>query len=176
MFFTLSGLVTVESEFKHHVTCKGSQSLVKQLFFFSKVIYGFPSGSDGKESACNAGDLGSIPGSGRFPGEGTSNPLHCSCLERSMDRGAWQATAHEMAKSQTPLSDLHFHFTLMTYQAARAVKPLLANAGDARDSGSIPGSERSTGGGHGNPLQYSCWEDPTDTGAWWAAAHRVAKS
>ena len=93
-----------------------------------------------------------------------------------MDRGAWQATAHEMAKSQTPLSDLHFHFTLMTYQAARAVKPLLANAGDARDSGSIPGSERSTGGGHGNPLQYSCWEDPTDTGAWWAAAHRVAKS
>ena len=103
-------------------------------------------------------------------------PTRISCLESPMDRGAWQATVHEMAKSQTPLSDLHFHFTLMTYQAARAVKPLLANAGDARDSGSIPGSERSTGGGHGNPLQYSCWEDPTDTGAWWAAAHRVAKS
>ena len=49
-------------------------------------------GSDGKESACNAGDLGSIPGSGRSPGEGNGNPLHYSCLENPMDRGAWQAT------------------------------------------------------------------------------------
>ena len=49
---------------------------------------GFPGGSDGKESACNAGDPGSIPGSGRFPGEGNSNPLLYSCLENSMDRGA----------------------------------------------------------------------------------------
>ena len=93
-----------------------------------------------------------------------------------MDRGAWQATAHEMAKSQTPLSDLHFHFTLMTYQAARAVKPLLANAGDARDSGSIPGSERSTGGGHGNLLQYCCLESSMDRGAWKATDHGIAQS
>ena len=49
---------------------------------------GFPGGSDGKESACNAGDLGSIPWSRRFPGEGNSNPLQYSCLENSMDRGA----------------------------------------------------------------------------------------
>ena len=114
-----------------------------------------PSGSEVKESACNVGDTGdmnSVPGSGRYLGGGNGNQPQYSCLENSMDRGAWQATVHEMAKSQTPLSDLHFHFTLMTYQAARAVKPLLANAGDARDSGSIPGSERSPGERKGYPL------------------------
>ena len=50
---------------------------------------GFPGGSDGKESACNAGDPGLIPGSGRFLGEGNDNPLQYSCLENPMDRGAW---------------------------------------------------------------------------------------
>ena len=49
----------------------------------------FPSGSDGKASVYNAGDPGSIPGSGRFPGEGNGNPLQCSCLENPMDGGAW---------------------------------------------------------------------------------------
>ena len=52
---------------------------------------GFPGGSDSKESACNVGDLGSIPGSGRFPGDRNGNPLQYSCLENSMDREAWQA-------------------------------------------------------------------------------------
>ena len=52
---------------------------------------GFSSGSDGKESACNTGDQGSIPGSGRSPGEGNGNPLQYSCLENPMDRGDWQA-------------------------------------------------------------------------------------
>ena len=52
---------------------------------------GFPGGSDGKESACNAGDLSSIPGLGRSPEEGNGNPLQYSCLENSMDRGAWQS-------------------------------------------------------------------------------------
>ena len=56
-----------------------------------------PGGSDGKESACNAGDLGSIPGLGRFPGEGNGNPLQYSCLENPMGRGVWQATVHEVA-------------------------------------------------------------------------------
>ena len=51
-------------------------------------------GSDGKESACNAGDPGSIPGLGRSPGEGNGNPLQYSRLENPMDRGAWQATVH----------------------------------------------------------------------------------
>ena len=56
---------------------------------------GFPGGSDGKESSCNAGDLGSIPGLGRFPGEGNGYTLQYSGLENSIDRGAWQATVHE---------------------------------------------------------------------------------
>ena len=61
----------------------------------------FPGGSNGKVSAYNAGDLGLIPGLGRFPGEGNGNPLQYSCLENPMDGGAWQATAHGVAKSQT---------------------------------------------------------------------------
>ena len=69
---------------------------------------GFPSGSVSKESACNTdstGDGGSIPGLGRFPGGGDGNPLQYSCLKNSMDRGAWPATVHGIAKSQTPLRD-----------------------------------------------------------------------
>ena len=56
-----------------------------------------PGGSDGKESSCNVEDLGSIPGSGRSPGEGNGNPLQYSCLENSMDRGAWRAIVHGAA-------------------------------------------------------------------------------
>ena len=66
---------------------------------------GFPGSSDGKLSACNAGDLGSIPGFGRSPGEGTGNPLQYSCLENPMDRGAWQVRVNGIAKSQTQLSN-----------------------------------------------------------------------
>ena len=65
---------------------------------------GFPDGSVGKESACSAGDtgdVGSIPGSGRSPGRGHGNPLHYSCLENSMDRGAWWATVLGVAKNWT---------------------------------------------------------------------------
>jgi len=57
------------------------------------------------ESACIVGDLGSIPGPERSPGEGNVNPLQYSCLENHIDREAWQATVHGVAKSQTPLSD-----------------------------------------------------------------------
>ena len=59
-----------------------------------------PGGSDGKESAYNAGDLGSTPGLGRSPGEGNGNPLQYSCLENSMDTEAWQATVYGVTKSQ----------------------------------------------------------------------------
>ena len=69
---------------------------------------GFPGGSDGKESTCNAGDLASIPESGRPPGEGNGKPLQYSCLENSMDRGAWRATVHGVTKRWTQLSDYHF--------------------------------------------------------------------
>ena len=65
----------------------------------------FPGGLEGKETACNAGDLGSIPGLGRSLGEGNGYPLQYSCLENLMDRGAWWATVHGVRKSQTGLSD-----------------------------------------------------------------------
>ena len=62
-----------------------------------------PGGPDGKESACNAGDAGSIPGSGRSPGEGDGNPLEYSSLGNPMIRGAWRATVHGVAKeADTP--------------------------------------------------------------------------
>ena len=59
---------------------------------------GFPGGSDSKESACDAGEPGSIPGSARSPGEGNGNPLQYSCLENPMDRGAWRAAVHGVGK------------------------------------------------------------------------------
>ena len=63
-------------------------------------MWGFLGGSDGKETACSVRDSGSIPGSGRYAGEGNGNPLQYSCLENSLDRGAWQAIAHQVANSQ----------------------------------------------------------------------------
>ena len=68
---------------------------------YETLAMGFPGDSDGKESACNTGDLGLITGLGRSPGEGNGNPLQHSCLENSMDRGAWWATVHGVAKSRT---------------------------------------------------------------------------
>ena len=65
------------------------------------LIEGFPGGSDGKESACNAGDPGSIFGWGRSPGKRNGYPLQYSCLGNPMNRGVWQATGHGVAKSQT---------------------------------------------------------------------------
>ena len=81
------------------------------MSFHLCINVGLPLGSDGKVSACNAGDPGSIPGSGRSPGEGNGNPLQCSCLQNSMDGEAWWVTVHGVAKSWTQLSDvtsLHF--------------------------------------------------------------------
>ena len=85
-------------------------------FIYARVMSS--GGSDGKASVYNAGDLGSIPESGRSPGEGNGNPLQFSCLENPMDGGGWWATVHGVAKSQTRLSD--FTFTFHVY-----VKPSL---------------------------------------------------
>ena len=65
---------------------------------------GFPCSSVGKESACNAGDAGSIPGSGRSPGEGNGNPFQYSCLENPMNRGAWQVTIHGVTRVRHDLA------------------------------------------------------------------------
>ena len=72
------------------------------------VFMGFLGGTVGKESTCTAGDLGSIPGLGRSPGEGHGNPLQYSCLENPMEGGAWRATVHGFAKSWTWLRDYQF--------------------------------------------------------------------
>ena len=79
-----------------------------------------------------------------------------------MDRGAWRATVHRATKSQTLLKQLstHTHVTNQAFQEALVVKNLPANAGDIRDADSIPGWRRYPEGGHGNPLQYSCLENP----------------
>ena len=69
-------------------------------------LLGFPGSSDDKESACNVGDPGSIPGSGKFSGERNGNPLQYSCLGNPMDRGAWRATVRGVTKSQTRLKQL----------------------------------------------------------------------
>ena len=89
---------------------EGSQNLgiinfkVNPLLRVSGIYKDFPDGSVGKEYTCNAEDVGnpgSIPGSGRSPGDENGNPLHYSCLENPMDRGAWRATVHAIAKSWT---------------------------------------------------------------------------
>ena len=146
---------------------------MSQFLTLSLIIYihaSFPGGSNGKESAHNAGDLGSIPGSGRSPGEGNGSPLQYSCLGNPTDKGAWRATVHEVTKSRTRLRDYHHVYLcvdvciICASQEALVVKNL-PNAGDLKDAGPIPGLGRSLGEGHGNPLQYSCLESPMDRGA-----------
>ena len=76
-----------------------------QVDFLPLCHLGFPAGSDGKEPACNSGDLGSIPVLGRSPGDENDNSLQYSCLGKTMDRGAWWATVHGVAKSGRRLID-----------------------------------------------------------------------
>ena len=79
-----------------------------QDFLLNQSLQGFPGGTEVKASACNVGDLGSIPGSGRSPGEENGNPLQYSYLENPMEGGACWATVHGVAKSQTQLSNFTF--------------------------------------------------------------------
>ena len=83
-------------------------------------MLGFPGGSDGKEPACSAGDPGSIPGSGRSPGEGNGNPLQYPCLENPMDGGAWQTTVHGVAKSWND-----FNFTSLSCMGKHEKKNMI---------------------------------------------------
>ena len=98
------------------------------------------------------------------------SPLQYSCLENAMDRKAWQATVHRVTQSQTGLKWLSRH---ATWQGGAVVQNPPANAGDARNMSSIPGSGRSTGKANGNPLQYAYLEYPVDRGAWQDTVHRV---
>ena len=112
-------------------------------------------------------------------GEGNGNPLQCSCLENPRDGGAWWAAVYGVAQSWTRLKQLSSSSSplLMSLQTGfpggSDGKESIYNAGDL---GSICGLGRSSGGGHGNPLQYSCLENSMDRGAWWAIVHGDAKS
>ena len=144
----------------------------------------FSCGSAGKEFACNAGYLGSIPGLGRSPGEGKGYPLQYSGVENSMD-----SMVHGVAKSRTQLSDSHFMVGEGLWGGLQDFKfHYIANlrlpqwfrgkesACSVKDVGFIPGLRRSPGGQHSNPLQYSCLENTMDKGVWRATVHRVAKN
>ena len=71
---------------------------------------------------------------------------------------------------------IHLRQVFGASQVAQVIKNLLANAEDVRDAGSVPGSGKPPGEGNGNPLQYSCLENPMGRGAWWATVHGVAES
>ena len=107
---------------KHHRGERRLELEAYQLGDYSKSLLGFSCGSDSKESPCNAGDLGSIPGLGRSPEEGNGNPLQYFCLKNSMDRGVWLATVHGVMKKGTWLSDLHFHCAWSNYPV-KAIYP-----------------------------------------------------
>ena len=127
-----------------------------------------------KNLPAKAGDIkhsGLIPGSGRAPGEGHSNPFQYSCLENPMDRGAQQAMVYRVTKSQrqlkatqhTPTMPSRFICVVVCVRIEfffKTEETWHDNAGDGGDVVLIPGSERSPGGGSGNPLQYSYWETP----------------
>ena len=115
---TVAESLQQEGQWVHGAVLLRQHVVVSLLFLYlifmtcSEYTWGFSGGLDGKESVCNAGDLGSIPGLGRSPGGGNGNPLQYSCLENSMDRGAWQATVHGVAKNQTRVTDQQFHYSM----------------------------------------------------------------
>ena len=100
--------------------------------FYYQIYWGFPGGSDGKESAWNAEDLGLIPGLGRSPAEWNDYPLQYFCLENAMDKGAWQATVHRIANSQKGLSEWARIIALLVAQSC----PTLCDPMDCSPSGS----------------------------------------
>ena len=107
------------------------RSIIHAINLISNVS-SFPGGSEVKTSACNVGDLGSIPGSGRSPREGNGNPLQYFCLENSMD-GGWWATVLGVAKSQTRLSNFtFFHFQYFKISIS------LQNFGQMQNIAAIP--------------------------------------
>ena len=103
-------------------TCLYSWAVARYFANIKGVTYsqrGFPGGSEGKESACSTGDLGLIPGLGRSPGEGNGYPLQYSCLGNPLNREAWRAPVHGVAKRQLCPSDSHFPFLSHSQQCRR---------------------------------------------------------
>ena len=113
-----------------------------QHFWFMVLVnintWTFFGGSDGKEFACNAEDLGSVPGLGRSPGEGNGNSLQYPCLGNLMDRGAWWAAVHGVTESWTRLSDLTFTFHFHALKKERQPTPVFL-PGESQGWGSLVG-------------------------------------
>ena len=130
-----------------------------------------------KNPPANVGDMrrGFHSWVGKSPRRGNGNPLQYLCLENPMDCSPW-------GRKESDITEVtwHAHTTyLRASLGAQSVKnppAMQETSRNAIDQGSIPGLERCPGGGHSNPLQYSCLENPMDRGAWWATVHRVAKS
>ena len=97
-------VLRIEEVYENQECSTQHKSKLNQLTTYSSILV-FLVGSGGKEYACNAGDLHAIPGLGRSPGEGNGYPLQYSCPGNPLDREAWLATVHEVAKSQTSLSE-----------------------------------------------------------------------
>ena len=133
-----------------HIVAHLHNSLLCSPLTLTRLV--FPGGSDSKASVYNAGDLGSIPGSGRFPGEGNSNPLQYSCLENPMDRGAWCRLLSMGSQRVGRTERLHFHFHFKPNKGGLyvAIKlpwdfpagPVVENpSSSSEDGGLIPGPE-----------------------------------
>ena len=132
---------------------------------------GFPGGSERKESACNEGDPGSIPGSGRSPGEGNGCPLQYSCLENRRDRGAWWATVHGVAESDS-WSDL----ACTACTGGASGKEPACQCRRHKRSGFHSGVEKIPWRRAWSSLHYSCLENPRGHRSLAATVHRVTKS
>ena len=158
----------------------------------SNIWISFPGESMVKNPPANSGEAGSIPGSGRPPGEGNGNPLQYSCLKNSMDRGVWWAIVHGCKRTghnlKTKQQKQYLSHVLFLYIHSFIWQMFMVFLGlpggsddkestcDARDPGLIPELGRSLWKENGNPLQYSCLENSMDRGAWQAMVHGVTKS
>ena len=130
-------------------------------------MHGTAGGSAGKESAGTAGDLGSVPGLGRSPGDGNSNPLQYSCLNNYMDRGAWQAIVHGVAKS----------WTWLTLSWASLVAEMVKNLPVMKETWAQSlGWEDPLEEGMATHSRILAWTIPLDRGAWRATVHGVTES
>ena len=155
-----------------HLENMGNNSIPRAYFQGNHIHWSFPGISGSKQSACNARDLGSIPGSGRSPEEGNSYSLQYSCLENPMDTSlaGYSPLGHKGWDTTEATNTTYW----LASQVALVVKNPPANAaGDVRDSGSVPRLGWASWERNGNPLQYSCLENPMDRGAWQATVHGV---
>ena len=113
-------------------------SLHQNLIYDQLLVHGLAPGPEGKASACNAGDPGSVPGSGRSPGEGNGSPLQSSCLENPMDGGAWWAAVHGVARTRLSDFTVTFHFHALEKETATHSSVLAWRIPGTGEPGGIP--------------------------------------